>query len=499
MPTLSLFRYIGILPLLIVPVWAAGGAYKPWQQSFLWLCVWAWACFFISPVSKDVNRNQRLVKLLKDPLFWIAALFLGYLSLQYLNSGRMQIYDFDLNRYSYSPPTFPALPWAITHAESLEMLNWFAPAVTLFLILRHSWKNLRPQILIWIVCLNGFLNALLAFVHMAMGWEYMYNLQKFGKDVYGTFGYPNHGALYFILLFALAIGLLFRELLSEESERDNASLGFALCWTPVFFLAANLSTSRAGILGAWLVLILTIISIGIIAWPRVHPVQRVYGGITLFILTAGLSAAFLLFTQPIHIRELQNATVNLNIYQEFNSRFFQVETAWAMWLDNPLYGVGGWGYRYFVSQYLPVEQWGRLGVGKANVHNDFMQFLAEFGLIGFSLVMGVFLPMICRQVRNFFRKPFDDRSVWANPLRIACFWGLVILLLDSQFDIPLRSPAILLHAVFLFYLLEPHPEYHSVWSPAVDWKRLQPPLMGMKNRIWGVQPENQSTNDKWGH
>lgn len=489
MSFLNASRTLGILPLLIVPVWAAGGTYRPWQESFLWLCAWAWLGFFLQPG----DRKARAIRLLRDPLFWLAVLFLGYLTVQFKNTGRMQVFDFTLNQYTYSLPPAPSLPWSVTGIESFEMLNWFAPAVTLFLMLKHSWKELNPRTLIWMVCLNGFLNAMLAFVHMASGWEYMYNLQKFGKDVYGSFGYPNHGALYFILLFALALGLFFRELLSESSERDQPSIGFTLCWMPVFFLAANLSTSRAGILGSWLVLVLTVISISLIAWPRIHPVQRVYGLVAVFILLSALLAGFLLFTQPVHIRELKSATVNLNLYEEFDSRFFQVETAFAMWRDHPWFGVGGWGYRYFVFQYLPVEEWGRLGVGKANVHNDLLQFLTEFGLIGFTLLMSVFTPMICRQGRNVFRKPWIDQSVWANPLKIACLWGLIILFLDSQFDIPLRSPAVLLHAIFLLFLLEPHPEFQSVWSPAVDWKRLQPPLMGMKNRIWGVQPEGKSS------
>lgn len=487
--------YVGILPLLILPVWAAGGTYKPWQDTFLWSCVWAWLCFFLTPVTKkSTSRKLRALRMLKDPLAWLSVLFLVYLSVQYLNSGRIQAFDFSLNKYVYSLPPAPFLPWSVVPAEALEMINWFAPSLTLFLILRYTWSILQPQILIWIVCLNGFLNALLAFVHVNLGWVYMYNFKRFGKDVYGSFGYPNHGALFFILLFAIALGLLIRELLSESSERDIPSISFAMIWTPVFFLAANLSTSRAGILGSWLVLFFSLISIVLIAWPRVHPVQRVYGFVSLIVLLGFLIGGFLLFTQPIHIAELKKATVDLNIYEEIDGRFFQVVSAWHMWLDYPLFGVGGWGYRYFVSEYIPQEQWGRLGVGKANVHNDFMQFLVEFGLIGFTLFISVIAPMLLRIVRNFFKKPYDDQSVWANPLRISVFWGLVILLLDSQFDIPLRSPAIMIHAVFMLYLLEGHPEYQTVWSPKVDWKRLQPPLVGMKNRIWGVQPENTDTS-----
>ncbi|WFB37374.1 O-antigen ligase family protein [Kiritimatiellota bacterium B12222] len=487
------FIYWGLIPLITVPVWAAGGTYTPWQSSFPWLCLWAWCCYFITSFNKNGPEVfQKCKRIIRDPLFLLSAGFLSYLLIQHLNSGRIQIFDFELNKYSYSPPPFPKWPWSVTPPESKEMLNWFAPALTLFLILRYSWSSLNPQILIWWVCLNGFLNALLSFMHQAMGWEYMYNFQKFGKDVYGSFGYPNHAAIFFTLLFAIALGLFFRETLSESSERDTPSLYFSAIWTLFFFLAANFSTSRAGILGAWLVLGFTTLSISIIAWPRIHPVQRVYGILTLLGLIATLGTGFILFAPPAIIRELKNATVNLNIYREIDGRFFQIETAWKMWKDYPIYGVGGWGYRYFVYEYLPENEWGRLNVGKANVHNDFMQFLAEFGLIGMTLLSSIFIPMISRHLRNLFRKPHIESSLWANPLRIACAWGLFILALDCQFDIPLRSPAIVLHAIFMLYLLGPHPHYQTVWSPVVDWQRLQPPLVGMKNRIWGVQPEQAS-------
>lgn len=484
--------YLGLTPLFVVPVWAAGGTFKPWQGSFLWISLFAWFCFFAHNYHPShTNRQDRFKQILKDPLVWLAALFLGFLYIQYLNSGRMRVFDFEVNKWVFSPPRYPSLPWSIARDEAFEMISWFAPILSVFLILRHSWKLISPRLLLWIVCLNGFLNALLSFVHSYLGWEKMYNFQRFGKDVYGSFGYPNHGALYFILLFALALGLLLRELLVESSERDLPSLAFAAVWTPLFFMAANLSTSRAGILGSWLVLLLAVFSIVCIAWPRMHPVQRLYTLVAAGILFAGLIAVFILFTQPVHLRELRKATLDLNVYSEFSARFFQVEAAWYMWRDYPWFGVGGWGYRYLLAEYLPMENWRlMMGKGKANVHHDLMQFLVEFGLVGFSLLMGVFLPTLLRSSRNVIRKPLLDQSVWANPLRISAFFGLAVLFADSQIDIPLRSPAVFIHAILLFYLLVPHSELPSIWNPAIDWKRLQPPLKGMRNRVWGIQPEN---------
>jgi len=482
----------GLLPLFVIPVWAAGGAYKPWQGSFLWLCLWAFATCFIEPTRfSGLSRTERLLKFLKDPIVWCALALMGFLTIQYLNTGRIQIFDFLNNQYTYSPPPKPGLPWSINRIEALEMVRWFGVVLTVLLILRHNWDAMDPTHLTWLVMLNGFLNAMLAFVHLASGWVYMYNLKRFGKDVYGSFGYPNHGAVFFIMLFAIAFGLMFRELLKDSSERNRATLVFSLVWTPTFFLAANLSTSRAGILGAWLVLILGLGHLAVIAWPRLHPVQRLYGLLGCVLLVGFFAAGFAIVAQPIHIRELQGATVKLNVWTEIEGRFFQIETAYAMWKDHPWYGVGGWGYRYFVSQYLPVEEWGVLAKkGKANVHNDWMQFLAEFGVIGFGLLTACFLPRVIRLLKSFGLRPTRDESLWSDPLKICVFWGLIMLLLDSQFDIPLRSPAIFVHGVFFLFLLSPHSLCPSLWTPVIDWKRLQPPLFRLRQQVRDVEPED---------
>lgn len=480
----------GLAPLFVVPVWAAGGTYKPWQGSFLWLCLFAWTCFFLQPDDKHLPpRRERLIRLLRDPVFWCAILFMGFLTWQWQNSGRIRVFDFAANAFTYSAPKHPG-PWSVTPAESLEMLKWFGPVLTVLLILRHSWTRIPTTPLLWIVGVNGFLNALLSFVHQGMSWEKMYTVQPFGKDVYGSFGYPNHGAVYFILLFSIAMGLLLRELLRESTDRETPTLAFAALWTPVFFLAANLSTSRAGILGAWLVLLLSLASLVLIAWPRVHPVQRVYGLIAAGLLIGLCVTAFVLFAKPIHVRELQNATVHLNIYQEIEGRFFQTESAWRMWRAHPWFGVGGWGYRWFASEFLPAEQLSHLlGKGKANVHNDWMQYLAEFGIVGFGLLAGAFLPRVIVVVKSVFRRPTRDDSLWSNPLSLCAFWGLTMLLLDSQFDIPLRSPAVFIHGVLLLFLISPHPESPSLWPPVIDWKRLQPPVFGLKGRHREIAPE----------
>ena len=400
-----------------------------------------------------------------------------FITLQWWNSGRIQVFDFDAFVWTYSSPPHPRLPSAVTTVEAFEMLRWFAPVFTVLLISRHAFPVLATSRFYLLVCLNAAANAVLALTHHFQGWEMMYKtVRDSGKDTYGSFGYPNHAATFFILLFAFALGLTFREIFKDRSERQLVRMAPAALVTVLFFFTAQFSASRAGMLGVWLVLLLTLISIAIIAWPRIHPVQRLYASLGALLLLVVLVAGFFMFADPAHLRELRRATTDLDPSREFNARFFQIESAIAMWKDHPWFGVGGWGYRYFVGFYIDESMWTFLGVGKANVHNDFFQFLAEFGLVGITLLGIAFGPAIARAVRDTFRPPEHPQSLWAFPLRISLAFGLLLMLAHSMIDLPFRSPAVFIHGTLFLVLISCPHAAPPVWLPKVDWNNLVPPV-----------------------
>lgn len=468
----------GWLPLLFVPVWMGAGTFRPWQSSFIPLSLWAWLCFWTAPASDLLPpRKLRIHALLQDPAIWGALLFLLLLGIQTLNTGRMRVFDFDINRYTYTPPPYPHLPSSFTRADSQEMLRWFIPVFSVFLIAKHSFLILsRNATLLWIT-INGLLNGLLALIHRFNGWEKMYySLRDSGKDTYGSFGYPNHAATYFILLFSLSSGLFWREILRERSERSPLLLifhGFAMLF---FFLTAQFSASRAGILGVWLVLALLLLSLSILGWPRLHPVQRFYGAFGFLLLITAAALGFRLFAQPEHLRELQRATTDLDLGNELGARFFQVQSAWDMWKDHPAFGVGGWGYRYLAGFYLDEASWKFLGIGKANVHNDFFQFLAEFGLVGITALSMITLPPVLALLRDARKKPELDTSLWADPVRFSCSFGILLMILHSLIDLPFRSPAVFSLGMTLLLLASRPHAIQSVWPDILDWNTLTPPV-----------------------
>jgi hypothetical protein len=478
--------HLFILILVIVPVWAAGGTYRAWQPPFLWLSVLAWLGYLI---QRALLKPDRLGKAERDPAFWASMMFLLFLFLQFARTTRVRFFSFSTREWMYSPPRWQfswlewippeiskALPWSFVGKDALEKLYWFIPILTAVLLIKYNWR--QPgfrRFLLGGVLLNGVANAILSFIHLAAGWVNMYNHVQFGKDVYGSFGYPNHGAIYFILLLGLGVGCLTRTIFRF---RENPSLPLLLgtgTATVMFILAASFSTSRSGLIGTWLLLGGFLITLAILIWPRVHPITRILTGASVVIAIAFLALVFSLFAKPVHLRELRNATTELNVSREIDARFWQIETSLAMWADYPIYGVGGWGYRYLVADYLPEEEWGKLGgKGKANVHNDFAQFLTEFGLLGTTLLFIPLLPSLRHLLVGVGIRPTDVRSSWSDPIRIGCLWALVILALVAQFDIPLRSPAVFLHAVVLLSLFYQDENDDPFWQPVIDWQGLTP-------------------------
>ena len=135
----------------------------------------------------------------------------------------------------------------------------------------------------------------------------------------------------------------------------------------------------------------------------------------------------------------------------------------AVWRDHVLFGCGGWGYKHFcTTKMTPQELKGLQTVGGVNVHNDYLQFLAEHGLVGFTVLVVLVVMLIwpiCRDWRLLvkdtrFKK---GRDLPAKPVQIFAlpapafmiFVGAIATLVHAFGDCPFRSPAILT----LFYVM----------------------------------------------
>lgn len=132
-----------------------------------------------------------------------------------------------------------------------------------------------------------------------------------------------------------------------------------------------------------------------------------------------------------------------------------VAIALRVWKDHPFFGCGGWGYRHFSVDKMTDDEFDHMQtVGGVNVHNDYLQFLAEHGAVGlilFFLVIGLLLWPVFRiwrkmieAVRFLKAQPPKPIAIFALPAPVFCILVTVLMtMLHALIDCPLRSPAVL--------------------------------------------------------
>lgn len=429
--------------LLAYTTWAWAGL----RPSFHWVGVGAAGVLLAGAVWHAPRAVAR------DPVFYLGLAFLGLLAIQWANAGRYQYFDVGYQRWMFTPPPWRNWPSAFDRQEALQMLNWFFPAWVLLLALRApAWPRRHLRRFLLFLAFNAGLLAIFGLVQFLSGTRAIYWIQPLKGDFFASFAYGNHVAPYFLLTGSLAAGLLFAELLDGHDHETGShakrlrhpvrvaalAVTFLLC-----LLAAVLGFSRAGVILAGA----SVVFIAGYGWMRGWPLwsapERVkFSALTVAALVALLAVAVDLgahgikkqFT-PAKAPPGMGDTTRERIDLELGGRPRYARAAVAVWLEQPWFGVGGWGFKYRVADYIPPEAWkGLMTDGRANVHVDFLQFLAEFGVVGAGLMAGIVVGML----PAWFRPGVKRRALW-----LLGGWGLGLTVVFSLVDIPFRSPAIL--------------------------------------------------------
>jgi len=457
--------------LLAYTIWAWSGL----RPSFHWVSVAAGAILLGGWVALGPASERRLR--FRDPVFWLGLAFLGFLTIQWLNAGRVQYFDVGYQEWRYTPPRWPGWPSAFSRADALQMLAWFFPAWTIALSLRSRiWSCRDMRTLLMFIAYNAGALAIFGLVQFATGTSSIYWVQPLKEHFFATFPYGNHVAPFFVLVGALAAGLLYRELFDIRRLHQGSSTSFRLRhpWqvsvlVPILLLCllgGNLGFSRSGVILSW-ALGVFVAGYGMIqGWRVLPPAGRLNFGALVLGVAGMLYFAVAGFGEKTIQKEFalkeagteEVSTLWQRIDLELGGR---PRFAWAaieIWQEHPWVGVGGWGYKYLVADHVPPPLWENLQKrGWANVHFDFLQFLAEFGVIGFSLLLGALGMMF----RDLFRARSRLDSLW-----LMGGVGLGLVGVFSVIDLPFRCPAILYVWVAVLAAL---PRLCAISSRKKDW------------------------------
>jgi O-antigen ligase len=156
-----------------------------------------------------------------------------------------------------------------------------------------------------------------------------------------------------------------------------------------------------------------------------------------------------------------------------DSRVLLWQAAIRIWQENPWWGVGPAHYDYRFRQVRPVQ----VQLRPAWAHNDYLNTLAEWGLVGVGLVasalvlLGLGVLKTWPSVRGKARGLGEERNSSKFAFVLGASLGLVAILVHSVVDFNMHIPANAILAITLMALLSSHLRFATdrYWVTVKPW------------------------------
>ena len=528
------FRSIPVLlifPTLAALTWIRGGTQGdllvptvPWLLTLVFEVI---ICFPQRHYGEDaVQARQRCWRRIgRDPVFFLTLFFLVIvLGIPFLNQGLCPTCDYGkilmaleqegVNTSSLSleemlalvddkapNPLVPFAPFCVNLRHHFEVFMWFLPALTAMLAARHALLRPGKRMLVEMLVWNAAALAVFGFVQRATGAKFvmMWDQAEYealiaainkpltdvttGKPLWGyivtpdphffaTFGYPNMAGSFFMLAFAVSIGVWMTHVMEVESERppDKVEIArqrlllrfirahYMLIPVTLNFLGALFTYSRMAIVTTLVMAVLAFVYYVLrLLLARVDRARQVKRAAVSFVGAVLLLVVGVVFAPENVLDEISTTGSHEAFNRLTGKNDYQASVALKLVKKYPAFGCGGWGYKHLCLNQMSADEKGKINsMGPANVHNDYLQFLCEHGFIGFGCLLGIFFCLVVPIFRDWGRLYRASRFLAtgiapSSPRAIYCispgiFWILVgcfSVALHAVLDAPLRSGAVL--------------------------------------------------------
>lgn len=286
----------------------------------------------------------------------------------------------------------------------------------------HTFRSPKTwRRLLWVLLAFGFAQALYGLLH-AMSGAAAPSL----RWAHGTFVNKNHFAGYLELTIPLAFAALIlqRERVASQQRRSPGEQAVKMLLLAGFSLLAIAALVLSGSRGGLISFSAGLVVFTLLAVRRGLMNRRLAG----ILLLAGVIAAVLLAANLDRIRahgdELEHAVrIRAEIWK----------SAWHIFQDFPVAGAGLGTYSHLSRRYRTFQ--GVLFFEHA--HNDYIEYLAETGVVGASLL----LLAACWLAWRLLAAWQAQRSVQALAVSTAGLSALVSMAVHSVMDFNLHIPA----------------------------------------------------------
>jgi|GEM_PF-652592 len=389
------------------------------------------ACGLISAICLWSMPLNALPASLKWPIRFLAALLiLALLQLVLMPLGLWRLFgDRDLIEDGWSlfqhNPGFEQISYQ--PGRTLTALFYvLIPSSILLVVHRLGWRKVVP-FLPWTIAGIGAASALLGILQVlrpGMPELYLYVYTNQGAPV-GFFANVNNHAIFLLMTLAFTSVLLagFFAKRKRKTDRDTGLLIVAAVMGAVQVMGVLAAGSVAG----YLLLAPTLVFCFLIA----HSGRKSIDLKTILLVGLGLIPIVLIVAYSPLLSGLGQTTIVNNGPM---SRLGLAEVGLSIFWDHFLLGTGLGTFETVFKSYENPET---VSLMYANhVHNDYLQWAIETGIIGLSLLVA-FVAWVLRQVIRVWRATEDSTT----RIRRAAAAAVLVPVMHSFIEYPLRTPA----------------------------------------------------------
>lgn len=357
---------------------------------------------------KSRSSAESFRALIRIPIFWIGLALFSYFAIQDLNAwGHIVERDIfwrigKLNPIKWLPSGLKA-PFASEEMDPGGMNAWriiliLAGPWLLFCALRVGLLRRRGYVFLgWVTVITAVAIAGFGFTNQPVyGEKAMGFPVPAGAAPFGPFIYRNHAGVYFYLQAAIAIALGFWHFRRSRNSATHGSPHLLAAFVAILLVTASFLTYSvaASVLALTLIVFITPVAYFLGMPSKIGEYSR-RSSITL-IAVLGLAFAILFSANFKKLEE--KATTKVQQYSKGGSdgraplRSSTYKMATESGTDRLWMGWGAGSYRwvspYFQSQEKELQDAkGKLAMRATYAHCDWLQILAEWGIIGLVLVL----------------------------------------------------------------------------------------------------------------
>lgn len=309
-------------------------------------------------------------------------------------------------------------PWTLDVERTIRSWLILIPSVVIFIgCLRLASRERRRML--WVVVGFALINALLGIFQLVTGGAFTPYPSAHRGDPIGLFVNRNHSAMLF--LAAMPVVAFLGAMKVHSGKPRTATLTLTLSSLVILGILIIGTTSRMalGLLPLALLISLFLIFFGQARWRSALPATLALAavGVTLFAF-GGLNRSISRFSS-IH-----------------DSRFdFWTDVSWAL----QEYGLAGTGFGTFISVHQSAESLAAVTSAVINhAHNDYLEILLEGGLPAMALML-MFVAILAASIVQLLRSRASPERALSS---VAASGGILLLLIFSLVDYPLRMPAL---------------------------------------------------------